>query len=678
LSRGIAGPFRHDINGLRAIAVLVVVLFHFRVPGFEAGYLGVDVFFVISGYLMAALLMRGLDDHRLTVRAGGQVLGAFYLARAQRIVPALLALVAVLLVFGWWALSPGDYEQLARHARHTVGFISNHQFYEEAGYFDVASHEKWLLHTWSLSVEWQFYLLFPLLVLGGWYLASRRRGLVTAMVGVLTLVSLAISVWTTQRNPEAAFYLLPSRAWELLTGSLVYLMGNRFEARPAARRWLEGTGIGLIVVSLVVFGGTTPWPGAAAVVPVVGTALVLLAARHAAGWALPWGVQWLGRTSYSLYLWHWPVFVALVYLDVQGNPWAIGFALALSIALGTLSFILVEQPSRRRLTHWGAKPAAAALVTAAFCTVSVAVAIQLRDGIFGRMPDQIDRIMAEAHNINPHREECHGRPGWNEFPWCNLGGENIRAVVIGDSHAASMATAVLEAVASSPEDGIIMATYTACQTLFGARKPREHLECAEFNRFIQAQLEGVPDDVPVVVINRLSGAAFGPHLRHDRRYGTPSVYFGDEPVSEPTDAFLDRFRQDIRETACTLAQDRPVYWMRPTPEMPVNVPRWLARQTMLQGDSVEVTLSLDAYTERHAFVTRALNEAERSCDNVHVLDPQPWLCNGDECRGSYDGMPLYYDEHHLSERGNRKLVPMFEQIIVGNGPGPMSAENSEP
>ncbi len=228
------------------------------------------------------------------------------------------------------------------------------------------------------------------------------------------------------------------------------------------------------------------------------------------------------------------------------------------------------------------------------------------------MPERFDRIMAEITNVNPYRDECHGRPDWDDFPWCNLGGDNIRAVVIGDSHAASIATAVLEAVTSTPDDGIIMATYTSCQTLFGAKKTRKFLECQEFNEFVKSRLGDLPNHIPLVIINRLSSAALGPHLPDNDRYGIPTVYFCDEPVQRVTETFLNQFRQDLVKTACGLAEDRAVYWMRPVPEMPMDVPHWLARQTLLRGEGVKARLSRDAYTKRHSFVTGALSSAEET------------------------------------------------------------------
>ena len=225
--------FRLDINGLRAWAVVAVVLYHFGLTGVSGGFVGVDVFFVISGFLMTGIIVSALER-------GSFSLWSFYLARARRIMPALIVLCAAVLLLGWFILMPKEYQPLGRHARESLLFVSNLTYLAEAGYFDTASHEKWLLHTWSLSVEWQFYLLQPLLLMGIWRVFPSRRAVSNLLLG-LALLSLGWSIWLTVDNPNRAFYLLQSRAWELLLGALVYLHGDRLRPRVcknAARKVL--------------------------------------------------------------------------------------------------------------------------------------------------------------------------------------------------------------------------------------------------------------------------------------------------------------------------------------------------------------------------------------------------------------------------------------------------------
>ena len=322
--------FRADINGLRAWAVAAVVFYHFGIPGFSGGFVGVDVFFVISGFLMTGIVVKGLE------RGNFSLIG-FYMARGRRIVPALVVVCAVLLALGWWVLMPPDYKRLGSHAVYSLAFLSNIEFWQEAGYFDVASREKWLLHTWSLSVEWQFYLILPVVLWVVWRLKPGRV-VQTLAVGSGLVASLLACVLVTNNQSGTAFYLLPTRAWEMLGGGLVFLLASKPKLSALHRRSLEFIGLMLIVLSVVFFDRDTIWPGGRAMLPVMAAMLVLLANRHSL-WTASKLPQWLGDRSYSLYLWHWPVYVALVYIGFRDNPWAIAGALLLTVLLGHLSYV---------------------------------------------------------------------------------------------------------------------------------------------------------------------------------------------------------------------------------------------------------------------------------------------------------------------------------------------------
>ena len=337
----VAQEFRQDINGLRAWAVMAVVLYHFGVTGISGGFAGVDVFFVISGYLMCGIISSGIERGEFSV-------WRFYLARARRIFPALIVLCMVALVFGWFFLMPEEYKLLGKHARESLTFSSNLRYFEESGYFDVASQEKWLLHTWSLSVEWQFYLILPLvLMLVGKLLPGRRA--ITTVLGVFFVVSLGLCLWRTSVAPSEAFYMLQTRAWEMLAGALVFMFGHR-GLPDGLRRALELAGFVLILATIVLLDKQSIWPGWRAILPVAGAALVLLAARGHSVWTANLPAQWLGTRSYSIYLWHWPLVVALAYLELLSDPLWIAVAIAVSLLLGHLSYVLIEIPARQRLS----------------------------------------------------------------------------------------------------------------------------------------------------------------------------------------------------------------------------------------------------------------------------------------------------------------------------------------
>lgn len=642
--------FRADINGLRAWAVVAVIFYHFGLPGFGGGFSGVDVFFVISGFLMTGIVVAGLER-------GGFSLWAFYWARARRILPALIALCAVLLALGWFFLLPLDYKALGTHAMFSLAFFSNGKFWREAGYFDTASHEKWLLHTWSLSVEWQFYLLLPLVLLAMWKWRPGRKPLTILMVAGLA-ASLALSIVLTPLRPTAAFYLLPTRAWEMLAGGLVFLFAPMLSLTPRQRAWVEAAGFGLILATLFGVDASAQWPGWRALLPVTGAALVLLAARNASPWTAHPVAQWLGTRSYSLYLWHWPVVVALVYAELQYDPLAIAAGLILTLLLGQLSYALVETPTRLGLGRLQLNTGGAVLIALTLMVAVPGGLIQMKEGVFGRFSPKIEIVSQEALNRNPRMETCHTGTGAGS-PSCMFGGTRLRAIVMGDSHA----NAVVSAVAAStkrPDDGVMEWTSSGCPILQGVKSTKNmNWQCGAFVEWAIRQLKHVPPDIPVVIINRHGQYTLG-HNEDPLQKNIPTVYFS-KPYATSEPAFLQEYAQHLTQTACEIAKDRPVYLMRPIPEMGVDVPKAMSR-AMAFGGTRDVSISLAEYHQRHAFVWVAQDAARDRC-GVKILDPLPYLCRDGRCYGAKDGRPLYYDDDHLSEFGNRLLVPMFAEVF---------------
>lgn len=326
--------FRSDINGLRAIAVAVVVLFHFGVRGIGGGFVGVDIFFVISGFLMTGIIIGRHAAGRFSVRQ-------FYMDRVRRIVPALTVLCLFLIALGYIILPPDEYRLLGKHVAGSVAFVSNIFYWAETGYFDPESQTKWLLHTWSLSVEAQFYLLYPLfLVL---ILKLRARSAQRLLVVGAAAASFFLCIISSLKWPTAAFYLLPMRAWELLVGGLVCLFP--LKAGPRIRASIAIGGLLLLAFSALWLSRDDLWPGWLALLPVLGTAAVI-AAECVDLVALNNPVfQFLGRISYSIYLWHWPLVVAANYYGKPG-PMMETIAVLISILLGWASYRYVEQPAR--------------------------------------------------------------------------------------------------------------------------------------------------------------------------------------------------------------------------------------------------------------------------------------------------------------------------------------------
>ncbi len=650
--------FRADINGLRAWAVVAVVLFHFRVPGFTGGYVGVDVFFVISGYLMTQIIVSGLESAER-----GFSLWAFYLSRARRIFPALAALSGVLLLAGWFTLPANEYRLLANHAIASVAFFSNIKYWREAGYFDPASHEKWLLHTWSLSVEWQFYLLLPIFLMLVWRLWPGRGKQRLALIALFG-ASLALSIIASPWRPTAAFYLLPTRVWELVSGGLVYLAWPALNTWSKQRRNVEYGGLMLIAASILLLGGIKSWPGVWALMPAMGTVLVLLANRDDSIFTATPLMQWLGTRSYSIYLWHWPVVVLLVYTELEHDPLAVFSGIAASLLLGHVSYHLVENPSRKWLqsAHW--RTGVLAIGLGGFIVVAPAWVVRSQDGIRGRLPVEVERAFNGATDKNPRMTECHVGES-TPVPECRYGGSQLGAIVIGDSHAASFVRSVERALSDSQKH-VLDWTLSSCPTVAGVKKTEANggPACGEFvSRAIETS-KTMPEDAPLLVVNRASSYAFGPTEPERAKEPFPSIYFST-PHASPTPAFLREYRERFIATVCEFAKNRQVYLVRPIPEMPEHVPKSMGRALLL-GKKKEIKLPLDAYFKRHQYIWDTQDEASRQC-GVRVLDPLPYLCSDGACLSAINGRPLYYDDDHLSEYGGSLLEPLLQQMFSEKG-----------
>lgn len=328
--------FNKDINGLRAIAVLSVLLFHFAVPGFNGGFVGVDIFFVISGFLMTKIIFSRLEDNSFSILD-------FYMERARRIIPALAGICIFLLIMGWFVLNPSDYEILGKHVLGSMTFVSNIMYWQEAGYFDVSSHEKFLLHSWSLSIEWQFYILYPLLIIIITKFSNIKWTKVTLII--ISFVSLGISVFSSEIWPNASFYLLHTRSWEMLAGGLLYLYPLKFP--KSINAYIQMMGMILIILSIFLISPDSSWPGWLAIIPVLGAMMVINSSSNQSFILTNGFFQWIGKISYSIYLWHWPLVVYLYYQNKSGDAFWIISGFILSIILGGISYQIIEKPSHK-------------------------------------------------------------------------------------------------------------------------------------------------------------------------------------------------------------------------------------------------------------------------------------------------------------------------------------------
>lgn len=640
--------FRKDINGLRAVAVVAVILFHFGISGFSGGFVGVDVFFVISGYLMTEIITSKIHQNKFK-------LFDFYLSRAKRILPALIALCGILLVLGWLYLPPAELKDLSKQVKSSILFYSNQQFMADAGYFDTSSHEKWLLHTWSLSVEWQFYLIYPLFILGITKL-FKNRGAIICALALLAIASYVFSSILAESKAAINFYSIGTRAWEMAVGGLICLLPAR-KPNDISRYCMGLMGLAIVVVSAMVIKGGGKWPGISTLAPVLGCALIVWSSSSL--WLLENRImQWFGKVSYSLYLWHWPVVVALVYFQLlDDSKWVLA-GIALTLVLGAISYSIFEKAPQQTLNKSRPVKGFVSLLAGILIIIGSSQALKT-NSLPRKIPETIAVAEREAGNMNTRRRECMISSGIAS-PSCNYGGTGeVAAIVLGDSHANAAVTAVVEAL---PDKSLKVQewSYASCPTIFGLNLVVNDRQCREFNEWSSKKLSELDKKIPVIIVNRSSSYPMGDEGSPTHAKGAPYIYFS-RPYDTPTPEFLAEYKEHYINTICEIAKDRKVFLVRPFPEMPLNVPKLLSRKLMVSDDA-SVFISMDSYKKRHAFVLSVLDAAAKDCGAV-VLDSTSYLCDSEYCYGSESGRPFYYDASHLSEFGNRRLIPMFKTIF---------------
>lgn len=636
--------YRLDINGLRAWAVLAVVLYHFKVFGVEGGFVGVDIFFVISGYLMTAIIIKGLQEERFS-------LVKFYMARVRRIVPVLIVVISTMLTLGWFWLNDSDYGNLAKESINSLGFIANVGYWRSSGYFDSISLEKWLLHTWSLGVEAQFYLLFPLLMIVLWRLSPKFQ-VITLVLILILCISLLLGIYFTTWKPNAAFYLLPMRGWELLAGGVVYLVARNNALSDAFMKPVFWAGIALIFSSIFFISSEDAWPGYLAVLPVLGTSLVIFANQSNVTLLESSFVQWIGERSYSLYLWHWPLLVLLNFLDLMDDSLSVYSALFFSFILAHFSYVLIEVPTRKHLANKTFIKEILVVISAFLLVISFAFIIKNHN--FPNRVDVVDLTKLDGNGYYPKDKICIDRADTNnDSPPCNIG-KGKKVILFGDSHAGASFTA-LGASAVKHYQGAELWGKHDCRIIelieSSVSGPRAE-SCHAFNSKSVDKLWSYRD-IKLVIINREN---------YKRWLSLKNI-----PASKATESDERLFFDDYTENICDLSEklSGTLYLVKPFPRFDFSVPHRMSRFLLLKGDVPEIKIEYDSYLKKNRVDILAQEKAMESC-GVKVLDPTVHLCDGKYCYGSKDGRPLYSDDDHLNEFGNKLLIPMFDQVFKTN------------
>lgn len=606
---------RPDIQGLRAIAVLGVIVFHAFHPALPGGFVGVDIFFVLSGFLITGILMRELYEGRFS-------LGGFYRRRISRLFPALFVVLAFVLIVGFFVLAPRTYQELSLTTFFTTLFTSNLAFIRISGYFDADASLRPLLHTWSLGVEEQFYLLFPPLL---WALHRFARRLIWPVLFVLA----GVSLWKAQQylgfDPTKAFYHPFCRAVELLVGALAYGASRHWSPGAVPRQVLSWLGAAGIVGSLLLLNDKVPFPGFWALPACVGTAAMLLGQGGLPNrWLSVKPLVAVGDMSYSLYLWHWPLLV-YGHLVFGLSAWVTGVAVALSFVLAWLSRRYVEAPflSGRRWPVWWM--ALGAMAT----TIGVCLAIYLTDGVPQRF-NAVERTMfAAVEDHNPDRKRCH-KSSRGTLPYadtCIYGDKSSPpvAAVWSDSVGAELGMVYGQMLG---DQGLSARSITASGCPAQTRDPSP--ACAEHNAQIWEGLRADAHIRTVVLIANYRG-------------------YESEPQSEMPGSLLEM-------AAALKRAGKQVIIVGPLPGFGFDPPSEAGLSIRFGRDPRAVGISTPIYDRENARLIDQL-KAFGAENDIPVILPRDLFCDAEMCR-VYDPAQgvLFFDSVHPSLTGARRIA----------------------
>jgi peptidoglycan/LPS O-acetylase OafA/YrhL len=646
--------FRPDIEGMRGIAVLLVVLFHTGVPGFGGGYVGVDVFFALSGYLITGIILNEIGKRgKLSFRN-------FYARRARRLLPAAGLVVLSTLLLIVLLYSPLELAKFARWASYTSLYASNLMFLRDASnYFASDVTKNPYLHTWSLAVEEQFYLFWPGVIALTLMATKARRRYLAVALAVISTFSLAICIWLTNYRAPWAFFSLPTRAWEFGLGGLGYMLPVEWLARRknlvAVTGWL---GLTFVLAAGSLFTPQTPFPGFLALLPVLGTILVLIA------WfsGLSWGpgallgigpLQYLGRLSYSWYLWHWPILL-LAEVRFPEITWT-GRLLAslLALVLANLTYVILEKPMRFH-------PFLVARPTLSLCLVPLVAIIGVTASVlcqrlarheldsepqasfWAAANDQ--RILFDGHCLTPS--------GSTRLAECTYGDRSSNTVIVlfGDSHAEHWFPA-LDPISSENHWRLVTLLKSSCPaadvTVFNAHLRREDKECSLWR---QAALIQIVRLHPFLVVLSES----------------------DQPVADSGQAVQAHsvspadWERGLRATVSHLdSHDVRTIVIADVPRHEFDVPTCLSRAAAQHRAVDDCTVSRSAALNEDA--RRAERAAMSGLNNARLVDLVDQFCPNQNCPAWIDGQVVFRDRDHLTSSFSQSLAPVLKHEIDGFG-----------
>lgn len=637
---GTTKSYRPDIDGLRAIAVLGVLLYHIDEGLLGGGFVGVDVFFVISGFLITSIIIKDLE-------AGKFSIARFYERRIRRIFPALFCVIAVCSAAAWFLLLPNDLADYAKSVKYVAISLSNLYFLNEIqDYFSPTVSQLPMLHTWSLGVEEQFYIVFPLLLMG-LYRFVGKPNVRFVVIAVLFVISLGASCAAVPRHPEEAFFLLPYRAWEMMLGSLLAVAKPRIESA----RWnhIGGiTGLAMILTAMVIYTEETPFPGVAALLPCVGSGLLIVTGwdrRALATRLLSWkALVIVGLMSYSVYLWHWPL---LAFVRYSGRVDAVAAVLVFtgSLAVGALSWRFIEGPFRR--PGFGTRR----MVFGTWAVASILLlgfweATKRTNGFPNRYSADVRRVLESKEWATAYRNQAakHFRP--EESPVYGAPGVAPDIALWGDSHARALLP-VLDAMAKQHGRAIKHFGINAVRPIVGTT-PLDVKQPAKVSEYTARTLRFLISD-PSIKTVVLHARWSSPIEIHHGLKAKLSLAFHER-------SFADRgelesyYAARIQETvASLLAAGKKVVLIDPMPAPEFNVPDHFAK-LLASGTQPPPSIPCADFAGRHRFIMEVFDRLGPS-DRLVRIKPHEKLITAGRLALWENRQPLFADQDHLSTAG---------------------------
>ena len=679
--------YRADIDGLRALAVLSVVLFHIGIPGFSGGFVGVDVFFAISGYLISRLLLAELQQ------TGTVSLSAFFARRVRRLLPALLLVITVTLALSVFLLFPEEIPRLGKSAMAVPLLAANHYFIKlSGGYFDPSVDLMPLLHTWSLSVEEQFYLLWPLLFLGVFRCtdAGRLRVRLMAMIAFVIVASFALGEYLLANAPTLAYFLMPARAWEFAIGAWFGLWAGRLLSLRQSGL-IAGFGLLVLSASLLWLDKGEQFPGWRALLPVVAVSLLMWAgAQYAENpFSRLLGMRWLtaiGKVSYSWYLWHWPLLaLGRAYRLGERDLW-LDFLLGgvLSLLLAVLTYRFVEQPVRLRRPGWFSHTRGTLWLGLLMSLLVIALAALAIEYGKKAQTDQPVVELAGSYQGDPARP-CVAGNGVHSLPpvlQCTVGPANQAPALLlwGDSHADhysplfdqfggqfAISTLRRERGSCPPVSGVVL-----------VKKGERQQACADYSEQVMASLPALAGAglKGVVLSSRwgfyqglppLDPGTFDAIAMLAAQDKQEPLRVGQAPLDQQ--GSLLALARALRTQLAAMARlNLRVLIIGPSPELPFTVPGCVRRK----GDEACV-YSRQKVEQRRRAVWLLLQKLAAENRHVRIVDPVPLLCGSEICRSREHGYLQYTDSAHLSARAVQAMqTPWITSLHWVAGMGALS------